>query len=50
MASIEELRDTRIKKIELLKNSYDNVDTQKYLQIVDKVGNNVVKRKEIVGW
>lgn len=34
-------------KIELLKNSFDNDDTKKYLQIVDKVGNYVVNIKEI---
>ena len=34
-------------KIELLKNSFDNDDTQKYLQIVDKVGNYVVSIKNI---
>jgi response regulator RpfG family c-di-GMP phosphodiesterase len=34
-------------KIELFKNSFDNTYTQKYLQIVDKVGNYVVKIKEI---
>jgi HD-GYP domain-containing protein (c-di-GMP phosphodiesterase class II) len=34
-------------KIELLKNSFDNDDTKKYLQIVDKVGNYVVSIKDI---
>jgi HD-GYP domain-containing protein (c-di-GMP phosphodiesterase class II) len=34
-------------KIELLKNSFDNDDTKKYLQIVDKVGNYVVNIKDI---
>ncbi len=34
-------------KIELLKSSYDNADTQKYLQIVNKVGNYVVNIKDI---
>ncbi|QKF68615.1 response regulator c-di-GMP phosphodiesterase, RpfG family [Arcobacter venerupis] len=34
-------------KIQLLKNSYDNVDTQKYLQIVEKVGTQSVKIKDI---
>ena len=34
-------------KIELFKNSFDNDDTKKYLQIVDKVGNYVVSIKDI---
>jgi hypothetical protein len=34
-------------KIELFKNFYNNEDTQKYLQIVNKVGNYVVEIKYI---
>ena len=34
-------------KIQLLINSYDNTDTQEYLQIVEKVGNHIIKIKDI---
>ena len=43
----KETFDKWLKKIALLKNSFDNSDTEKYLEIVEKVGNSVVKIKEI---
>lgn len=43
----KETFDKWLKKIELLKHSFDNSDTEKYLEIVGKVGNSVVKIKEI---
>lgn len=39
--------DKWLGKIELLKHSFDNNDTEKYLEIVGKIGNSVVKIKEI---
>jgi HD-GYP domain-containing protein (c-di-GMP phosphodiesterase class II) len=39
--------DKWLGKIELLKQNFNNSDTQKYLEIVGKVGNSVVKIKEI---
>ena len=36
-----------LEKIKLLKNSYDNDDTKKYLEIATKVGDYVVKIKDI---
>ena len=39
--------DKWLGKIELLKQNFNNIDTQRYLEIVGKVGNSVVKIKEI---
>lgn len=43
----KETFDKWLGKIALLKHSFDNSDTEKYLEIVEKVGNSVVKIKEI---
>jgi HD-GYP domain-containing protein (c-di-GMP phosphodiesterase class II) len=43
----KETFDKWLRKIALLKHSFDNSDTEKYLEIVGKVGNSVVKIKEI---
>lgn len=43
----KETFDKWFAKTELFKNNFDNADTVKYLEIVDKIGNNVIKIKEI---
>ena len=43
----KETFDKWLGKVQLFKNSFDNLDTKKYLEIVEKVGNDVVKIKNI---
>ena len=43
----KETFDKWLGKVQLFKNSFDNYDTKKYLEVVEKVGNDVVKIKNI---
>lgn len=43
----KETFDKWLGKVQLFKNSFDNLDTKKYLEVVEKVGNDVVKIKNI---
>ena len=43
----KETFDKWLGKVQLFKNSFDNLDTKKYLEVVKKVGNDVVKIKNI---